>query len=336
MINFSITNPNGYVLNKTISNNDLLLSFGGGNFDISYGDNEDLGYGSFTFIADEDFIAWVELWGADGAAYGVDKMKDASGIGGHTKSLINFKKDIHYTITAGQAGYFRNKNTHGGGGSGYMMGGQGGGLSGLFINTEYYGKNEWTDHNCPVIRENVLLIAGGGGGKGGGNDVKKSKAGNGGGWVGTGANNSSPSTQDIENSSLIGSNGLNSGNNGGGGGGWVGGKSNTNARIKDVGGSGGSGHIVHKEEYGEQPNNNLNDHIIAGITKFGDFSRQDIYKKAIDKSKFSIVSGSRDAVKNMYKNIYMPQHGRFIIQLSNEDFDDAYYLREINPSGILG
>ena len=120
MINFSITNPNGHVLNKTISNNDLLLSFGGGNFDISYGDNEDLGYGSFTFIADEDFIAWVELWGADGAAYGVDKMKDASGIGGYTKSLVNFKKDIRYTITAGQAGYFRNKNTHGGGGSGYI------------------------------------------------------------------------------------------------------------------------------------------------------------------------------------------------------------------------
>ena len=161
MINFLITNPNGLEFTKQIQNDELLLSFGGGNFDISYGDNEDLGYGSFSFISDSDFTAWVELWGADGAAYGVEKIKDMSGIGGYTKALVKFKKDTDYTITAGQAGYFLRKNTQGGGGSGYMFGGQGGGMSGLFINTKYYGKEEWTNDNCPITRDNVLLIAGG-------------------------------------------------------------------------------------------------------------------------------------------------------------------------------
>lgn len=335
MINLDIIDPNGVSYSKNITNyNSSLLNFGGGNFDISYGDNEDLGYGSYTFISDSDFYAWVELWGADGGAFGVQKITSMSGIGGYTKALIKFKKDINYTITAGQAGYFKKGNTHGGGGSGYMMGGQGGGLSGLFINTNYYGKNSWTNDNCPVLRENALLIAGGGGGKGNGQSSVKTDGGNGGGWTSIAGYTSSISSQDIELNSMIGESGKDSGNNGGGGGGWVGGKT---GNIKDIniGASGGSGHIVYSDEYGEQPNSNLYDNVIVGITKFGDSKRQDVYRKALDESKFTVITGSRDAIKNIYKNIYMPQHGKFIVTLSDGSYDKNAYLSNINPNGII-
>jgi Glycine rich protein len=336
MINYSITNIYGEINNYSVENyGESLIDFGGGNFDIDNGESENLGYGSIILTPHEDFLAWVDLWGADGGSFGANTVKEFSGLGGYTKVLISFKKDINYTLVAGQAGYFKNLYTHGGGAPGYLMGGQGGGMTGIFINSSYYGKEPWDKNFNSLSRENVLAIAGGGGGKGGTTNERKCIAGSGGGWQSGSGYVSGPSFQDINHNSMIGDNPCNSGNNGGGGGGWVGGKSNIDSKKSDIGASGGSGHIVYKEEYGEQPNNQHWQEVIIGKTKFSDTDRQDIFRVSIDKNKFSIVSGKRDTVNNKYKNIFVPQHGRFIITYSDGSYDKNSYLQEINPYATI-
>lgn len=334
MINYSITNINGETKNYSIENyNESLIDFGGGNFDIDYNDNieNNLGYGSIIFTPHEDFLGWVDLWGADGGSFGANSVREFNGVGGYTKVLIKFKKDINYTLVAGQAGYFKNSYTHGGGAPGYIMGGQGGGMSGIFINSSYYGKSPWNKEFNELSRENVLAIAGGGGGKGGTEDQKKSISGAGGGWQSGAGYISGPSFQDISHNSMVGNKPCTSGNNGGGGGGWVGGKSNTDEKISDTGASGGSGHIVYENKYEEQPNSQYYDHIIVGKTGFADSNREDIFRLSIDKNKFTVVSGQRDKINNKYKNIFVPQHGRFIITYSDGSYDQTAYLQEINP-----
>jgi hypothetical protein len=336
MPNIKITDTKGNIFYFNDNSIDYkILDFGGGNFDLEYGDSDSLGYGSFTFISDEDFFAWVELWGADGGSFGSNIINDFQGIGGFTKALIKFKKDTNYTITAGQAGYFKNSYTHGGGAPGYVLGGQGGGMSGLFINSEYYGKEEWNNDFNIINRSQVLLIAGGGGGKGGTDDKKISDPGNGGGWTSQASFNSSPSFQEINESSMIGLSPVKTDNNGGGGGGWVGGGSNQSLKVSNCGASGGSGHIVHKEEYAQQPNNDHWDSVVTGITKFGDPTRQDIYKKALDKTKFTVIKGMRDSINNKYKNIFVPQHGRFVMTLSDGSYIKEQYLPEIKPYATI-
>jgi hypothetical protein len=338
MINYSITDISGETKNYSVENyENTLIDFGGGNFDIDYIDNTEnnLGYGSIIFTPHQDFLGWVELWGADGGSFGSNSVKDFSGIGGHTKVLVKFKKDINYTLVAGQAGYFKNLYTHGGGAPGYLMGGQGGGMSGIFINSTYYGKSMWNKEFDALSRENALAIAGGGGGKGGTDNKKTNISGSGGGWQSGAGYNSGPSLQDIEQNSMIGDKPCDSGNNGGGGGGWVGGKSNNDRKISDVGSSGGSGHIVYKEEHGEQPNTKYSEEILVGKTGFSDLNRQDIFKVSIDKTKFSIVSGKRDALNNKYKNIFVPQHGRFIITYSDGSYEKSMYLQDISPYATI-
>ena len=339
MVICNITDSNG--INKSISSSEIgqvLIDFGGGNFDIEYNDdlNTNLGYGSIVLTPENDFIAWVDLWGADGGSFGSNTVKDFGGIGGYTKVLMKFKEGINYTITAGQAGYFKNSNTHGGGASGYLMGGQGGGLTGVFINSNYYGKGSWNKDFNELSRENALAIAGGGGGKGGTTNSKQSLSGYGGGWESGAAYESGPSFQEIENSTMIGESPCETGNNGGGGGGWVGGRSLQNIKRKDHGASGGSGHIVYKEDFGVQPNNVYWDNIIAGKTEKGDYSRQDIFLKTLDKTKFTVISGSRNTINNKYKNVFVPQHGRFILTLANEEYEKSSYLQEIKPYATIG
>lgn len=338
MINYSITDIYGETKSRSVENyGDSLIDFGGGNFDIDYKDDlsNNLGYGSIIFTPHEDFLGWVELWGADGGSFGANSVKEFSGLGGYTKVLISFKKDINYTLVAGQAGYFKNSYTHGGGAPGYLMGGQGGGMSGIFINSTYFGKLPWNKDFNELSRENALAIAGGGGGKGGTDQEKKSLAGSGGGWQSGAGYISGPSFQDISYNSMIGNKPCDTGNNGGGGGGWVGGKSNDDRKISNVGASGGSGHIVYSEEYGEQPNNKYWEEIIVGKTGFSDLNRQDIFKISIDKTKFSIVTGKRDTINNKYKNIFVPQHGRFIITYSDGSYENNSYLQTVNPYATI-
>lgn len=310
---------------------DSIFFYGGGNADILFTNNDqNLGYGSFVLTPDEDFCAWVELYGADGGTFGTDDLENIAGIGGYTKVLTKFKKNINYTIVVGQGGGLNNINTHGGGGKGNMLGGSGGGLTGLFIDTNYVGKEIWDEDNVPVLKEKALAIAGGGGGKGGTNNKTMSMGGNGGGWMGTGSYNSESTLQSRdEEDTIIGKSGNKNGNNGGGGGGWLGGLVNTNHSIVNVGGSGGSGYIVSSGDYKSE--------IITGITKHGISVRHDINRNILDPSKFTIVSGIRGRLdNNLYKNIYSPQNGKVIITLAEETFDSNYYPSEIIPLDTYG
>jgi hypothetical protein len=305
---------------------DNIFFYGGGNADISFTTNDqNLGYGSFVITPEEDFSAWVELYGADGGTFGTDDKENIGGIGGYIKALVKFKKDINYTMVVGQGGGLNNINTHGGGGKGHMLGGSGGGLSGLFIDTNYFGKEMWDSNSIPVTKEKALLIAGGGGGKGGTNNKTQSMGGNGGGWMGTGGYNSESTLQERdEEDTVIGKDGIKTGNNGGGGGGWLGGLVNTDSSVINTGGSGGSGYIVNSGEYASE--------VITGITKYGITVRQDINRNILDPSKFSIVSGVRGRLdNNIYKNIYAPQNGKVIITLSEDTFDTNYYPSKITP-----
>jgi hypothetical protein len=326
-LQYKITDFNGNENLNTVENiNDCIFFYGGGNSDTNFTINpQNLGYGSFIITPEEDFIAWVELWGGDGGTFGTDDKENIGGIGGYTKALVKFKKDINYTVVVGQGGGLVNINTHGGGGKGHMLSGQGGGLSGLFIDTSYYGKELWDDDNISVSKSKALLIAGGGGGKGGTNNKIQSMGGNGGGWMGTGSYNSESTLQERdEEDSMIGKAGIRTGNNGGAGGGWLGGLVNTDSTIINTGGSGGSGYIVSSGEYSSE--------IITGITKYGSTTREDIYKNILDPSKFTIVGGIRGKMEdNKYKNMYTPQNGRVIITLSDGNFNTLYYPSEIKP-----
>jgi len=324
---YKITDFNGNEKVDTVENiEDCVFFYGGGNADTSFTTNEkNLGYGSFVITPGEDFVAWVELYGSDGGTYGTDDNENIGGIGGYTKALVKFKKDINYTVVIGQGGGLNNINTHGGGGKGHLLGGSGGGLSGLFIDTNYYGKEMWDDDNIPVLKEKALLIAGGGGGKGGTDNKTQSMGGNGGGWMGTGAHNSESTLQQRdEEDTVIGRNASRNGNNGGGGGGWLGGLVNLNLSVKNTGGSGGSGYIVSSGDYKSE--------VITGITKPGISVRKDINRNILDPNKFTIVSGIRGRLdNNIYKNIYSPQNGKVIITLAEEAFDPKYYPLEIKP-----
>jgi hypothetical protein len=327
----NIVDPYGISSSASFNNvGDPVFYYGGGNFDIFKIDSEyRLGYGSFTITPEDNFVAWVELWGADGGSFGTTSQQNIGGIGGYTKALVKFKKDISYTVTLGQAGGFGYGTNHGGGGAGSILGGKGGGLSGLFIDTQYHGKEPWTDDHIPVTKEKTLLIAAGGGGKGGTMNQLDSAAGNGGGWMGSGSYNSTSTMQEKEGSNFIGRNGDVSGNNGGGGGGWVGGETNTDSRIRDVGGSGGSGHICNIQS---SINSQYAEEILTGFTTYGSSKREDIYKFVIDPTKFTVVQGVRGQIDvNKYKNIYTPQHGRVIITLADEDFDKKYYPEIVTP-----
>lgn len=329
---YKIKDFNGNEKINTIENiGDNVFFYGGGNADISFTTNDqNLGYGSFVLTPEEDFCALVELYGADGGTYGTDDLENIGGIGGYTKALVKFKKDINYTIVVGQGGGLNNINTHGGGGKGHLLGGSGGGLSGLFIDTNYYGKELWDNDNIPVTKEKALLVAGGGGGKGGTNNKTASMGGNGGGWMGTGAYNSESTLQSRdEEDTIIGKPGNRNANNGGGGGGWLGGLVNIDLKVINTGGSGGSGYIVSSGDYKSE--------IITGITKYGISVRDDINRNILDPSKFTIVNGIRGRLdNNLYRNIYSPQNGKVIITVSEETFDPAYYPQEIVPLDTYG
>jgi hypothetical protein len=131
-----------------------------------------IGVSAFNYIQPSfDFKAWVYMWGAGGGGGTSNNgYYPAGGPGGFTYGLVQFKTGYTYYIRVGEGGY-----SNGGGGAypgGYggrgIGEGAGGGLTGLYLNTDGFGS--------------MIMVAGGGGG--GGNAYTMS--GSGGYWGGGG------------------------------------------------------------------------------------------------------------------------------------------------------
>lgn len=244
-------------------------------------------FGSYVLTPKNDFKAWLHMWGGGGGNYNSGNDQSRGGGGGFTQGLIQFKTGIPYTLTVGQAGRlgYSDVTTHGGGGgTPNSNGGQGGGLSGLFYNTNHYGKNVWA-YSPPVTQANALLIAGGGGGNGVHNTgTHYGTGGGGGGWQGlpgnatTGGGQKSGGyaasyTANIQHTmgvALHGGRGDNESHCGGGGGGWFGGGGGAyigSDPSRHEGGSGGSGHHAYSSTIHGQPNNGLAKYVLAANTE---------------------------------------------------------------------
>ena len=237
-------------------------------------------YGSYTITPQNNFTAWVMLWGAGGGGSDSSGGNHGGG-GGFTRGLVDFEKDVPYTIVIGEGGQQSNSSTHGGGGRGHSGGGNGGGLSGLFYNSSVNSRAAWNHtKNPPVKRENALLVAGGGGGKGHHANANVGGGGGGGGWVGRNAHNANGGGQFTNGHAGYNNGGNNAGGHemhgghayqasswqGGGGGGWYGGGGGGHTSTHHNGGGGGSGHHAHPAEYGVQPNNWLSKFIRSAHT----------------------------------------------------------------------
>lgn len=259
-----------------------LFHVGGGNPFVSESEYV-YDYGSYLLTPEEDFLAWVHMWGAGGGNYNSGNDSARGGGGGFTQGLVLFKANIPYTLTVGQAGQFSSNTTHGGGGGSLSGGsGSGGGLSGIFYNSTHYGKAAW-NYSPPVTQSQALLIAGGGGGAGHHNagGGAHGGGGGGGGWSGNYAHNSYPGGQNggghgsyysssthSEGRALHGGRQSQQGTwAGGGGGGWFGGGGGGHTTSHHDGGSGGSGHHAMPSSVMSQPNNGLASFILAANTE---------------------------------------------------------------------
>lgn len=288
-IDYSIISPSGVKSQEqvtmgsnwslsTTKRNAELFNVGGGSVYNSYPEFNH-GFGSHVFIPNQTFIGMVHVWGAGGGGYHNSGSRSAGG-GGFTQVVIRFLQNVPYTIVVGQAGTHNELTTHGGGGRGHHSGtgGSGGGLSGIFFDTNVIGSAPWA--GTPTVSQaNALVIAGGGGGGGHHNQASHyGNAGGGGGWNGKRAHNSTGGTQTGGgNAGYAGSqagfalHGGHSGSNtswlGGGGGGWFGGGGGGHTPNHHNGGSGGSGHHAYDSSVASQPNNNLARFILNGFTE---------------------------------------------------------------------
>lgn len=285
-LDYSVKDPNGvtrnYSVNMETSWSDShsgrrgeLFSVGGGDQQASYPVNN-FGYGSYVFSPKETFTGIVHMWGAGGGAYNPTGARFAGG-GGYSQAIVKFLANVPYTFVVGEAGHWNQTPTHGGGGRGHNQGGAGGGLSGIFMNTDHTGFAQWNGSAAPVSQANALVIAGGGGG--GGHHTQSShygNAGGGGGWVGKRAHAGSGGTQTAGGSPGYsnsqagfalhgGHSATNSSWLGGGGGGWFGGGGGGHSGSHHDGGNGGSGHIAYPSTVGTQPNNDLSRFIVQGF-----------------------------------------------------------------------
>ena len=245
-------------------------------------------YGTYTLIPNNDFYAMVHMWGAGGGNYNSGNDSSRGGGGGFTQGLMLFKADVPYALVVGQGGRYNQGNTvytHGGGGpQGHTSHtGQGGGLSGIFMNATHRGRDAW-NQNPPddIVQDKALLIAGGGGGAGHHNTpTHHGTAGGGGGWFGGSGHNSGGGGQwyggyaSTYSSWYLGSGralmgGQGSRQNtwtGGGGAGWYGGGGGAHTSNHYNGGSGGSGHHAMSDSYGVFPNNKLADYVVWANTE---------------------------------------------------------------------
>ena len=288
-VTYELTRPNGSLFTYTATpsthfsdsstkRKGEIFNVGGGSFYRNYDTTGEpwFDYGSHVLKPQNDFLAWVQMWGAGGA--GQHRSGDtAAGGGGFTQALVQFKAQIPYTIVVGQGGNFDNVATHGGGGRGHSSGGSGGGLSGLFMGSTHFGKSSWAHTTTPVTQSQALLIAGGGGGKGYHTQSHHGAGGGGGGWDGRSGHNSGGGGQTGGggggyNGGQTGQalHGGHSGSNtswlGGGGGGWYGGGGGGHTSNHHNGGGGGSGHYAYPSNIATQANNDKAQYIITGHT----------------------------------------------------------------------
>ncbi len=173
-ITYTLQQPNGNITNFEVDQNTWypwsktkrkgeIFNIGGG-VQLSTKNYVDSGefwldYGSHVLRSQNDFTAWVQMWGAGGGGQHHEGNTTAGG-GGYSQALVKFKAGIPYTITVGQAGDHGNDTTHGGGGRGHDGGGQGGGLSGIFMGSEHFGKTRWGHGTPPVTQAQGLIVAG--------------------------------------------------------------------------------------------------------------------------------------------------------------------------------
>jgi hypothetical protein len=294
-INYTLVDPTGnrseYQVNMDKSWNESttgrrgeLFNVGGGSVYNSYPVKQ-FGFGSHVLTPKQNFVGLVHMWGAGGGAYHNSPNTRFAAGGGYSQAIVRFIANTPYTLVVGEAGNHNNLATHGGGGRGHSAGGSGGGLSGIFMNTEHTGTASWGHGTPPVSQANALVISGGGGG--GGHHNQNSHNGNsgaGGGWTGKRAHTGSPGTQTAGgnpgySNAGAGSalHGGHSGSNtswlGGGGGGWFGGGGGGHSGNHHDGGNGGSGHIAYPSNIVSQPNNQTNNDlsrfIIQGFMEKG-------------------------------------------------------------------
>jgi hypothetical protein len=244
-------------------------------------------FGTYTLTPENDFYAMVHMWGAGGGNYNSGNSSSRAGGGGFTQGLILFKANTPYALVVGQAGRYNQGNTvftHGGGGpQGHTSHtGQGGGLTGIFMNSTHRGRSQWFENPPATIsQENALIIAGGGGGAGHHATGNHGQAGGGGGWFGASGHNSGGGGQNYggwantyanwylgNGRALMGGYGSRQNTwTGGGGAGWYGGGGGAHSGTHYNGGSGGSGHHAQSDSYGVFPNNKLSDFVVWANTE---------------------------------------------------------------------
>lgn len=314
------------------------------------------GWGSYIFTPKQNFTGLVHMWGAGGGAYHNSGGRVAGG-GGYAQAIIKFLENVPYTFVIGEAGHWGGTTTHGGGGRGHSSGGSGGGLSGIFMNSEHYGRAAWNG-TAPVSQSNALIIAGGGGGGGHHNmNAHYGNGGGGGGWTGKHAHNSGGGTQTAGGAAgYSGSqagfalHGGHSGSNtswlGGGGGGWYGGGGGGHSGAHHDGGSGGSGHIAYGSQIAAQPNNNLSSFIVQGfLEKPSSYFYYNDLKPANFTNPLSMVEGRHagmpghgegESTHGVYIDSYGARNGKIVLTLLPDFFGKFEFPTHTSSDNPVG
>jgi hypothetical protein len=342
---FEVDQNTAYSWTKTGRKGELF-NIGGGNQLITknYESSGEfwLDYGSHVLRAQNDFTAWVHMWGAGGGGQHHEGNTNGGG-GGFSQALVRFKAGVPYTIVVGQAGDNGNDTTHGGGGRGHDGGGQGGGLSGIFMGSTHFGKARWGHGTPPVTQSQGLMVAGGGGGKGHHSQSHHGSGGGGGGWSGRGGHNSGAGHQTYGGHGGYNNDGVDAGRGkalhgghsysnswqGGGGGGWWGGGGGGHTSNHHNGGGGGSGHIAYPSSVGSQPNNDKAEYIITGHTEFAlaDHGTQfpapaNPFSPLAKGDGTNLVGQGGSGFRTGHGQGHSPSHGKVVITLANEKLNN--------------
>lgn len=313
-----------------------LFHVGGGN-PYSNENEYEYEFGTYTLIPNNDFLAMVHMWGGGGGSYNSGNDSARAGGGGFTQGLVRFKKDIPYALTVGQGGRIqsyvgRDVTTHGGGGGVYYANsGQGGGLSGIFMNTAHRGFDAWA-HNPPVKQEQALLIAGGGGGCGHHRaNTHHGTGGAGGGWYGMNSHNAGGGGQTYgghatnysAGSNIVAGQPLHGGQSsrqntwtGAGGGGWWGGGGGGHSGNHYNGGSGGSGHHAQGRQLGYFPNADLAQYVLWANTETGSGNHSSPWQYSAN-FKSPLAGRSSNSSRDEYSGLYAGKGGRGNSSLSD-------------------
>lgn len=346
--NFQVDQTTYYPWSKTLRKGEIFNIGGGLQLTAkNYVDSGEywLDYGSHVLRSQNDFTAWVQMWGAGGGGYHSSGSTLAGG-GGFSQALVKFKAGIPYTIIVGQAGDHGNDTTHGGGGRGHDGGGQGGGLSGIFKGSDHFGKTRWGHGTPPVTQAQALIIAGGGGGKGHHSQAHHGQAGAGGGWTGRTGHNTGAGSQTSGGHGGYNNDGVDAGRGkalhgghsyssswqGGGGGGFWGGGGGGHTGNHHNGGAGGSGHVAYPSSVGSQPNNDKAVDIITGHTEMGvgahshSFSSPGNPYNPLVRGDGGISAGSGGfGFNTSHGNSGAATHGKVVITLANERLNNPEY-----------